>query len=238
MAAIGPWRATVTNYDFEYIERVQSGGGGAGGGGHASGGALSLLYHQTLGPILTASMTEYQMIEISNQQVHLDKPHMPLTPRIELAGRQTYTSLSDFEAVTIARIEYAGKIPTISFDVKGRLLTASHQPVPNFTTNYHLIYTLTQSSVEIRASLESALSAPTQFILPVISSSTEAITQPDPKTIQIKKPKGTLTIRTDAAKGFSLLPAERTFNLVPGFEAIPITLPMQPGQEITIRIEA
>ena len=104
LAAIGPWRATVTDYDFEYIERVQSGGGGASGGGHASGGALSLLYHQQLGPILTASMTEYQMIEISNQQVHLDKPHMPLTPRIELADKQTYTSLSDFEA-TINRTQ-------------------------------------------------------------------------------------------------------------------------------------
>src|SRR5271170_1594926 len=98
LATVGPWRATITGYDFEYIERVQSGGGGAGGGGHASGGALSLLYHQTLGPILTASMTEYQMIEISNQQVHLDKPHMCLTPRIEFVGKQTYTSLSDFEA--------------------------------------------------------------------------------------------------------------------------------------------
>ncbi len=234
LASIGHWRATVTGYDFEYIERVQSGGGGASGGGHASGGALSLLYHQTLGPILTASMTEYQMIEISNQQVHLDKPHMCLTPRIELAGKQTYTSLSDFEA----ELTTNATPQRITFEAKGRLLTASHQPVPNFKTNYHLTYTLTESGVEITASLESALSAPTQLILPVISSSTEQVTQPDLKTIQIKKPNGTLTIRTDAAKGFSPVPAERTFNLVPGFEAIPLTIPMQPNQEIQIRLEA
>ena len=234
LAAIGPWRATVTGYDFEYIERVQSGGGGASGGGHASGGALSLLYHQTLGPILTASMTEYQMIEISNQQAFLDKPHMPLTPRIERTFKQTYTSLSDFEAALTTN----ATPQQITFEAKGRLLTASHQPVPNFKTNYHLTYTLTESMVEITASLESALSAPTQFILPVISSSTEAVTQPDPKTIRITKPIGVLIVRTDAAQGFNPIPKERTFNLVPGFEAIPLTITMQPGYELNIQLEA
>jgi hypothetical protein len=234
LAAIGNWRATVTENDFEYIERVQSGGGGSGGGGHASGGALSLLYHRNLGPILTASMTEYQMIEISNQQAFLDKPHMPLTPRIECVDRQTYTSLSDFEAVVTTKANPS----EITFDARGRLLTASHQPLPNGEAHYHLSYSLTESSVQIIASVESASSAPTQFILPVISSSNEAITQPNPKTIRITKPNGTLTIRTNATQGFALIPKERTFNLVPGFEAIPLTIPMQPGQEIQIHLEA
>jgi hypothetical protein len=233
LASIGPWRATVTGYDFEYIERVQSGGGGASGGGHASGGALSLLYHQQLGPILTSSMTEYQLIEISNQQVHLDKPHMPLTPRIELASKQTCTSLSDFEATITTNAT-----PTqITVESRGRLLTAAHHPPTTGEARYHLHYSLTQSAVEIRATAEAPPETPLHFILPVISSSTEQVTQPDPKTIQIKKPTGALIVSTDAAKGFSPVPAERTFNLVPGFEAIPITIPMQPNQEITIRIE-
>jgi hypothetical protein len=236
-ASIGPWRATVTNYDFEYIERVQSGGGGASGGGHASGGALSLLYHQTLGPILTASMTEYQMIEISNQQVHLDKPHMPLTPRIELTGKQTYTSLSDFEATTTALHEQLGAAQRISFETRGRLLTASHQPPPNGEAHYHLIYNLTQSSVEIIASVDIASASTLQFILPVISRSSEPVSQSDPKTIRITKPNGALIIHTDTTRGFDPIPKERTFNLVPGFEAIPITIPMQTGQQIQIHLE-
>jgi hypothetical protein len=62
LVSIGDWRATVTDYDWEYVETVQSGGGSATGGGHASGGALSMLYHQQLGPILTASMTQYAMV--------------------------------------------------------------------------------------------------------------------------------------------------------------------------------
>jgi hypothetical protein len=237
LAAIGPWRATVTSYDFEYIERVQSGGGGAGGGGHASGGALSLLYHQQFGPILTASMTEYQMIEISNQQVHLDKPHMCLTPRIELTDKQTYTSLSDFEASTIAGIEYAGTIPLTTFNIQGRLLSASHQPPPNGEARYHLKYSLSQSSLDITATVDTASQSALQFILPVISTSSEPIAQPDPQTISITKPNGTLTVHTDAPKGFAPIPKERTFNLVPGFEAIPITITMQPGQQINITLK-
>jgi hypothetical protein len=98
----GPWRATVTENDWEYVEHVQAGGGSESGGGHASGGALSLLFHQSLGPILVASMSEYQMIEISNQQAFLDAPHMTLTPRIELKADRTYTSLIDLKANLIA----------------------------------------------------------------------------------------------------------------------------------------
>jgi len=234
LASIGPWRATITGYDFEYIERVQSGGGGAGGGGHASGGALSLLYHHQLGPILTASMTEYQLIEISNQQVHLDKPHMPLTPRIELAGKQTHTSLSDFEATITTNAT-----PTqITIESRGKLLTASHHPPTTGEARYHLTYSLTQSAVEIRATAEAPPETPLHFILPIISASTESFTQPDPKTIRITKPNGTLTIRITTQQAPGALPKERTFNLVPGFEAIPLTIPMQPNQEIKIRLEA
>jgi len=234
LAAIGPWRATVTDYDFEYIERVQSGGGASSGGGHASGGALSLLYHRTLGPILTASMTEYRMIEISNQQAFLDKPHMPLTPRIECTAQQTFTSLSDFEAILTANATPA----TITFDAHGRLLTASHQSLPTGDVHYHLIYRLTESTVEIIATMDAAAPAPMQYILPVISRSSEAVAQPDPRTILITKPTGTLTIRTNAFRGFEPVPKERTFNLVPGFECVPLIITMQAGQETHIHLEA
>jgi hypothetical protein len=234
LASLGPWRATVTGNDFEYIERVQSGGGGASGGGHASGGALSLLYHQQLGPILTASMTEYQLIEISNQQVHLDKPHMCLTPRIELAGKQTCTSLSDFEATITTN-----STPTeITIESRGKLLTNSHKPSPEGEALYHLTYRFTNSAVEIIATAEAPPETPLHFILPVISIATEAITQPDPKTIRVTKPTGTLTIRITGDHPPETLPKERTFNLVPGFEAIPITIPMQSGQQIKISLEA
>lgn len=233
LAAVGEWRATVTENDWEYVEHVQAGGAGA-GGGHASGGALSLLYHHTLGPILTASMTEYQAIEISNQQAHRDYPHMTLTPRVECASDLTYTSLSDFDASLTA----TGGPDEITFDARGRLLTASHHSIPNSEVHYHLAYRLTQTKVEIVASADGTAlpSAPLRFILPVVSQHEEAVEHPAPNTVRITKDKGRLLIRTDAPEGFDALSDKRTFNLVPGFECLPVAVRLQPGKEIRIEL--
>jgi hypothetical protein len=231
LAAIGPWRATVTDYDWEYVEDVQAGSGGDSGGGHASGGALSQLYHVGLGPVLAASMTKYAMIEMSNQQQFRDAPHMTLTSRIECAGKETYTSLDDLKAVVTAT-EHAGEIV---FDAKGRLLTTEHKSVSDGEVLYHLIYKLSEQGVEIVASTSGTGPAPLRLILPVIARADEEFVQPDARTVRISKAKGTLTVTTDAV--FETVPRERTFNLVPGFEAIPLEVVLEAGKETRIRIE-
>ena len=197
---------------------------------------MSLLFHCGLGPILVASMTEYGMIEISNQQAFRDAPHMALTPRIECAGDQAYTSLSDLRAV-LTVTDSSGQI---AFDARGRLLTAKNQPFPQGDVNYHLVYRMTEPAVEIIASASATHPSPValRFILPVVSRTGESVEHSDPKIIQVVKPSGTLIVRTEAAQGFETLPAERTFNLVPGFECIPVMLTMQPGKEIHISLEA
>jgi hypothetical protein len=235
LAAIGEWRATVTEYDWEYREHVQvSGSGGGGFGGHASAGALSLLFHRTLGPILVASMTQYQLIEISNQQSHGDYPHTTLTPRIECVSEGTYTSLSDFEAVLtgISRPE------EIVFDARGHLMTSVHQPPPAGAIHYHLVYRLNKAAVEIAASVDASGPSPIRLIVPVVSSHDESVEQRDAKTVRFVKRNGQLQARTDAQQGFENFARERTFNLAPGFECLPLTLTMLPGIEVRIRLSA
>jgi len=136
----------VTENDWEYVEHVQAGGAGA-GGGHVSGGALSMLYHGGLGPVLVASMTEYQMIEISNQQAYRSGPHMEMTPRIECVNGGTYTSLNDFKAVLTAT-QTGGEIV---FHAQGRLLTATRQAPAGGDIAYHLAYRLSEGGVELTA---------------------------------------------------------------------------------------
>jgi hypothetical protein len=217
------------------MEHVQTDGGGTTGGGHASGGALSLLYHRRLGAVLVSSMTRYQMVEISNQQAFRDSPHMPLTPRIEYAPHQTYTSLSDFKAA-LTPAQSPGQI---TFDARGRLLSANHQAIPEGDIHYHLAYQLTDTFLRISAEVTTpSTSAPLHFILPVISRSGETFTQLGPKTVQISKPNGTLSVSINAPHGFEPIPQERTFNLVPGFECIPLIITMHPGQDLQIRLEA
>ena len=233
LAAIGEWRATATGYDWEYTETVQSGSGGS-GGGHASGGALTMLYHRNLGPLLTASMTQYKLVEIANQQVERDGPHMTLTPRIECATSPVLTSLSDLAATLTAN----ATPDRITMQASGRLLGTADAPQPQAT--YKLSYTFTADSVEIAAAFTAAspLTAPVHFILPVIANSTEPVDRLSPGTAGIRKPNGTLLVHTDSPQGFEEIPSERTFNLVPGFECVPLRIKMQSGQTIRIRLEA
>ena len=211
-------------------------GAGNLGGGHVSGGALSLLYHVRLGPILTASMTEYQMVEIANQQQFREGPHMALTPRIEYVSGETYTNLNDFKAALTANQE-GGEIV---FDAQGRMLTASRKPVPGGEILYHMVYRLSEAGVEIqRARAARVPSAATlRLIVPVIARDGERAEQVDAQTVRVVKAKGALTVHTDAAAGFDAAFKEKTFNLVPGFEAFPLTVTMAAGKEVRIRLQA
>ena len=178
LAAVGPWRATVTEYDWKEPGEED---------GHVTGGSLSLLFHQKLGPILTASMTEYELIEAPNQQGFIDAPHMPLTPRVEYVTKaETYTSFSDFQAV----LKVTHLRNEVLFDAQGRLLSASHVPVPTGGVRYHMIYRVTESLVQIHASATAppALAGKLQFVLPVISRSDEHVEQGDRASIRVSKP--------------------------------------------------
>jgi hypothetical protein len=235
LAAIGPWRATVTEYDWEYSEHVQPGAGSF-GGGHVSGGALSLLYHMQLGPILTASMTEYLMIEIANQQQFREGPHMALTPRLEYVNGETYTNLNDFKAALTAN-QSNGEIV---FDAQGRMLTASRKPVSAGGILYHMVYRLSEAGIEIKGSASGALSdsAPAKLIVPVIARESERVEQIDAHTVRVIKAKGALTVSTDAPAGFDATFKEKTFNLVPGFEAFPFSVALANGKPARIRLQA
>jgi hypothetical protein len=229
-AAVGDWRATVTAYDCAYEKTVVP----SHTGGHVSGGSLAMLFHRQLGPVLTASMTRYEMIEISNQQAYRDMPHMPLTPRIQVeqAG-QSYISDTDYAANLTARHIEGQAI----FEAHGRLLTASRESLPGGDVGYTLRYRLDVSSVEITASVEKSAPPGARLIVPVIARAADSVQQPSVSTVRITKPAGQLVIRT-SGPAFEAIPAIRTFNLVPGFECVPLVVPMQPGQEVTLRIEA
>ncbi len=234
LVSIGDWRATVTDYDWEYVETVQTGGGGNTGGGHASGGALTMLYHQKLGPILCASMNQYSLIEISNQQQFNDKPHMTLTPRVELvADGKTYTSLVDLKA----ELKVFSSLNEMSAGAQGELLTTSHTRPKNGAAHYKLIYSLTDTRLEITAQAIGTASATVRLIVPVIATARDTVTQTDTQTVRIKRPNGPLRVHTETPHGFEPIPTERTFNLVPGFECVPLSIILT-ADKPTIRIEA
>jgi hypothetical protein len=229
LASIGPWRATVTEFDWKEPGEDN---------GHVTGGSLSLLFHRGLGPILTASMTEYELIEPPNQQAVRDGSQAPLTPRVECVVKGvTYASFWDFHAVL--KVTKLGN--EVLFDARGRLLSligSSREPIPGEGAHYHMTYRLTESFVEITASAAGATGEKLDFVLPVISRSSEAVERGDKGSITITKPKGKITVQASSSDVFEPTPAKRIFNLVPGFECLPVVIPMRAGEEIKIRLHA
>ena len=219
LAAVGDWRATVTDYDWDYLAPA--------GGGHASGGALSLLYHQTLGPVLAASLTKYKVVEVGNQQVPIGPSHQVLTPRIEAADDDGVTSLNDFAAVVSA----AGDVSGVRFSAEGGLQAIDHAPSGG---RYALGYDI-GATVEIMARVTGGAG---RLVLPLIARPDDIVTQPAPGTIVLMRRQGRLTVTTDSKAGFAPLPAERIFNLVPGFQAVRLTVPLSDGQAVRVRFTA
>jgi hypothetical protein len=227
LVAVGDWRATVTDSDWQYRDVF---------GGHASGGALSMLYHHRLGPVLVASMTEYQREEPNNQQRHRDGATMPLTPRIQCRCDATaYTNLSDYRAVVV-REQCAGAVVV---KAQGRLCDIHHQSPAAGDVLFQMAYRFTAASVRIAASVAGPGAAAAQLILPVVCSRGETASRIDAQTVRIVKPAGTLRIHTNAVAGLAMTGRERVFNLVPGFECLPLSVALPRGAgDTSVEIQA
>jgi len=181
-------------------------------------------------------MTEYLMVEIANQQQYRDGRHMDLTPRMEYvspANGERFTNLNDFRAVLSAN----RAANEIVFNAEGQLMTASRKPVTSGGIAYHMVYRLREDGVEIIANAKGEATAPLQLIVPVIARNGDRVEQVDAQTVRVIRAKGTIIMHTDAADGFDAQFHEKTFNLVPGFEAFPFIAAMKAGKETRIRLQ-
>ena len=225
LAAVGPWRATFTDYDFDYLAPA--------GGGHASGGALSLLHHQTLGPVLVASMTRYKVVETGNQQTPIDATHRCLTPRVELVDGETFTSLSDLAAA----MAIDGDAQGVRVSARGRFLTPEGKP-PRGAATYALTYELADAGLTLTVQVSNlGPGQSARLILPVISAASETVARPNARTVSIARLGGHV-VATSLDSDFEPTGPERIFNLVPGFEAVELRVPIPPEGKVRIALKA
>ncbi|SHE81678.1 hypothetical protein SAMN05444274_102473 [Mariniphaga anaerophila] len=214
------WIATVTEYDREY--KIQN--------GHPSGGALTLLYHKILGPVLASSMNEYQLVEATNMQAQYDPFSTTLTPRLQTKDEK-YMNISDL-AATVNTKQSENRIAVYT---KSKLVNGEQQapPTGELTCNVNYIFSDETVKIELRQNLKNEHL--TEFILPVISSSEESIQKISDQKYLVKKKEGNLLIEADAPlKKLPVLEGNsRIFNHVPGMEAILFALE---GKEINITL--
>ncbi len=192
--------ATVTGYDWEYMRA-----------GHASGGTLSMLFHEEAGVLLCAGMCEYSIKEKNNQQIPVGSiPHACLSPRLEtvLNGR-VYSSMYDFSASMEKKDD--------SVVVHGFLSDIEHV---HCNIGYEICYTLQSDGLLIKVSCGSGC-----FVCPVVYDKTRDIVLETEKSIGIDRGGHNVVFEVeDGGQPYFYNGWDTIFNLVPGFAAVPICL--------------
>lgn len=212
LIARGPWRATVSAYDWIYKKHAQQ----------ASGGALAVLYHTEVGLLLAASMAKYLLVEENNQQPNPEED-FALTPRIEIFQNGIwYTNLYDLEA-KVTHVETNG---IIQFDVETLLQDEDQNQLEGNDSQFQLRYLFEPEKVEIQARRASGNTAlfPTSLVIPIVSPSGETVTQTSPTQIEIGKERKKVVVEANVPIRINETGRSRVFNMVPGLEAIPLLI--------------
>jgi hypothetical protein len=210
LVAQGPWRATISGYDWLYKHGVYSG----------MGGALSLLWHRERGPIFTASLATYLPVEPNNMQP-LPGKDVCLTPRVEARLQGQWWS----------NIFHPGATVDPDGTAHTRLVDATQKDPPSGPLTCDLHHRFSDSTVTIAAHLRGTPPTPATLVLPLISAPGEKIRRVSDRRVEIGDGKSTMVIESTAP----LRADERVFNLVPGFCAIPLSAEVGQGVECRIR---
>ncbi len=223
------WRATVSDYDFEYSEE-----------GHATGGAITMLWNEIAGPVIAGTMTRYSLVEPNNMQLPQYTKGICLTPRLEVEKNGVfYRSINDKTAQIKCDDRESITVQANGIMVDGR---------QNGDDTYQLQYTMSQSTFEIigRTSAENA-----RFYLPIISESGDEVQFIDNNCIRIITDRAIIKLESDMIlniqEGFEKkVPIDqqeivtekvnRIFNPTGGFEAVPFYIQVVKNQEFLLGI--
>lgn len=221
----GPWRSSITCYSF--YDRVPSPGGGTGlRAAHASGGALSMLWHELAGPLVTSSLTDYfPLQEPGNMPLHRVEAVASLTPRLELARDWIhYRSIEDLAAQVTVCVE----ADQTRAAVEGELVTAEQKGLPDGALRFRLDYRLSGSRFEIGVSV-AGNPAEVQYILPLICRRSDAVTRIDERAIEIVRSRCIVELRCDRELELGHPTDQRIYSPVPGHHAISTAVAIAAG---------
>lgn len=223
LAARGPWRATIAAGDSIYAEKVQQ----------PTGGVLSLLWHQAAGPVFAGSMARYHLVEPNNMQANPGPDDIPLTPRVELRENGSlYSQLHNLQAT----VEYRDQDGVIEFLVDSSLVDENRKSPPSARNSCRFTCRIEKEQLMLTAKASSRGSGRPCLVLPFISPSGEGFEHSAPNRVVIRKDSGFLEIEANVPLRIETGAAPRVFNLVPGFEALPVIGDVPDGSPLVCRI--
>jgi len=105
--------------------------------------------------------------------------------------------------------------------------------LPNGEAAFSITYSFTPASFSM--AVHSAASG-AALLFPVISPASEKLTQDTKGEIVIHKPSSDINITTSQTAVWRGITEKRVFNFVPGFEAVPLQIPLNKQGNGSIRI--
>lgn len=218
------WKSTFTINDWVTEDYVVA---------NASGGALTLLWHEKIGPIIAACLIGVTNREPTNIQMNFDPVQLSPTPMLTMeVDGEIYYSVKDFNA----NVDYKNAANNLMVTVKGKLVNKNQEEPKDVKVDYQFEYYFTKDAVEIR--LKTAFKGkayPLEYILPVISKGDESFTI-TANNVTIQKPKAILTINANSTPTL-YKNQKRVFNTEPGFEVIPLVYNLNGNQELNIKLK-
>ena len=212
----GNWRMTVCAGDFPYMK-----------GGHASGGAVTLLWHRTYGPVFAAANTDFSLREPLNQQLTRKKKQLgSLCPRLERKNDGVvWSQVYDLGAAVTSEV-FADRTVV---RVAGTLCDITHVPSAAGET-FTLEYTLTGQGLSVKGGFSSGTKTGTALILPVIC---------DGNVPAVSGRSAVIDGKLRATSSGAIEYEGPVFNLAPGFEAVNLIVhPDGEGMfDLTISVE-
>ena len=215
LASKGPWRSTVSSYDQIWKKKYSVA---------ATGGSLAVLWHEKVGPLFTASMAEYLLVEPYNQQLQPGEDFC-LTPRVErFVDGNWYSNVFDLKA----KVNAEEKKDTLVFSIDTHINNREKEPLLKDGI-FQLQYLFDAKKTTIKAVRNTSDANGDTLVLPVISSTGEKIVQTSENSIEIHKEGGVVTLKSNAPLLIKKMEKERIFNQVPGMEVLPIMIAFPKG---------
>lgn len=218
-ATRGKFMATVSSNDVVFKKKYSQ---------TATGGSLAVLWHDDIGPIFTASMAEYILAEVNNQQPQPNGEDIPLTPRLAVTKNDTwYSNLFDLKA----KVDFTDNGEIINFKVETQLTDREGTILEN--GGYVLEYLISNTETIIKATLhpDTDITNNAALVLPLISPTGEKVIQAEENHIKIEKEGAVLNLRSNVPLLIKKTKKERVFNMVPGMEAVPVQAFFEAGQK-------
>lgn len=215
----GPWRATISANDVVFKKPLSQ---------TATGGSLAVLWHEKIGPIFTASMAEYMLVEPYNQQLQPDGEDIALTPRIEgYKEGEWYTNLYDRKA--IVTVNQNNEVSELF--VETTLTNKNQNRIADL--KFSISYTFDERTIKISVQkIGNPLEVENlSLVMPLISPNHERQKETGNRQLNIIKENGSLILSTNVPLEVMKTKKSRIFNMVPGMEALPIKIDFERGND-------